>query len=100
MNKNNEYLVTFSKPYTFEGKEYKTLDLSGMEGLTSEQLFDVSRTFSTGDYINPRPEADPKFCCLVAASVCKLPIEFFDGLPLREGVKVRNAVQTFFQSEG
>lgn len=98
--KDNKYVVSFAAPYTFEGKEYKTLDLSGLEELTSEQLFEVSKLFSTESYITPRPEADPQYCCMIAAEVCHLPKNFFDRLPVREMLKIRNMVQDFFQSEG
>lgn len=96
----SKYIVKFSKPHSFEGKEYPSLDLSGLENLTSNDLFETSRDFSVSGYISPRPEADPQFCCSLAALVCKLPKEFFMGLPLRDGVKVRNVVQSFFQEEG
>lgn len=96
----SNYLVKFSKPHTFEGREYPSLDLSGLENLTSNDLFETSRVFSVSGYISPRPEADPQFCCSLAALVCKLPPIFFASLPLRDGVKVRNVVQSFFQEEG
>lgn len=92
-------LVNFSKTYTFEGKEIKAIDLSKMEALTSEDLFEASKLFQTSDYITPRPESDPKFCCMVAAIASGIPKEFFNGLSFRDAVKVRNAVQTFFQNE-
>lgn len=95
----NGFLITFRNPYSFEGKEYKTLNLSGLEGLTAEQLFEASGVFARNDYINPRPEADPKYCCMLAAAACGLPHEFFDGLPAKEVMKVRNAVQSFFLEE-
>lgn len=96
----SNYLVKFSKPHTFEGREYPSLDLSGLENLTSNDLFEASRHLATSAYITPRPEADPQFCCFIAATVCKIPPEFFEKLPLRDGVKVRNTVQSFFQEEG
>lgn len=95
----NDFLITFKAPYHFEGKEYKTLDLAGLENITAEQLFEASSVFARNDYINPRPEADPKYCCMLAAAACGLPHEFFNGLPAREAVKVRNAVQSFFLEE-
>lgn len=92
--------IKFKAPYTFEGKEYTGLPLEKLENLSSEQLFEASKRFSTGEYITPRPEADPKYCCILAAIVCGVPETFFEKLPPRECIKVRNAVQSFFQGEG
>lgn len=97
--KDSKNIVKFAKPYTFEGKEIQTVDLSNIENLTAEDLFEATKLFSTDDYINPRPESDPKFCCIVAAMASKTPKEFFSTLSFRDAVKVRNAVQTFFQNE-
>ena len=33
-----ENIVKFDKPYKFEGKEYDSLDLSGMEKMTVQDL--------------------------------------------------------------
>lgn len=95
----NKYLVTFSKPHSFEGKEYTELDLSGLEDITTRQLADISKHFSTTEYITPRPEADLQYCCMVAAEILHLPKQFFDGLPAKQGMKVRDVVQGFFQAE-
>lgn len=94
-----DYIVKFLKPYIFEGKEYIEIDLSGLESATTSQLSEVSKLFSTSEYITPRPEADVTFCCMMAAEIAHLPKQFFDNLPAKEGFKVRNCVQNFFQSE-
>lgn len=94
-----KYQVTFAKPYVFEGKEYTGVDLSGLDSMTSNDLFEASQLMSTSAYISPRPEADPKFCCIMAARASHLPNAFFDSLPMKEAVKIRNEVQAFFQSE-
>lgn len=97
MSETAKNVVKLSKVYTFEGKEIKAVDLSKMDDLTSEDLFEATKMFSTAEYITPRPESDPKFCCIVAAKASGIPKEFFNGLSFRDTVKVRNAVQTFFQ---
>lgn len=89
-------IVKFDRPYTFEGKEYAELDLSGLANLTSQDMFNASKIFSTEDYISPKPEADPKYCCLLASIACGLPREFFNKLPMKDGMKVRDCVFNFF----
>lgn len=95
----NPYLVVFGKPYTFEGKEYTQIDLSGMKGLRPSDFFDASKSFNMEEYINPRPEAEPKFCCDIAGRAAGLPVEFFEDLPIRDVRKIRNCVQDFFREE-
>ena len=36
-------IVKFDKPYKFEGKEYDSLDLSGMEKMTVQDLIDIQK---------------------------------------------------------
>ena len=36
-------IVKFDKPYKFEGKEYDSLDLSGMERMTVQDLIDIQK---------------------------------------------------------
>ena len=38
-----ENIVKFDKPYKFEGKEYDSLDLSGMEKMTVQDLIDIQK---------------------------------------------------------
>lgn len=37
-------IVKFDKPYKFEGKEYDSLDLSGMEKMTVQDLIDIQKS--------------------------------------------------------
>lgn len=97
--KDNPYLITLSKSYDFEGKKIQELDLSPMEDMTSEAFFEASSRFAKEAYINPRPEADPIFCCMIAGSASGVPHEFFAELSMKDAKKVRNCVQDFFQDE-
>lgn len=92
----NNFIIKFDKPYNFEGKEYEEIDISNIENLSTRQLAEATKQFSTSEYITPKPEADVNFCCIIAAEVTKLPREFFYNLPAKEGIKVRDLVQTFF----
>ena len=38
-----DYTVKFEKPYKFEGKECDSLDLSGMEKMTVQDLIDIQK---------------------------------------------------------
>lgn len=91
--------VTLSRPYMFEGNEFTTLDLSNLENITTRALAEVSKVFATTEYLHPRPESDTTYCCMLAAQAIKQPYQFFDNLPAKDALKVRNVIQTFFQSE-
>ena len=39
-----DYTVKFEKPYKFEGKECDSLDLSGMEKMTVQDLIDIQKS--------------------------------------------------------
>ena len=100
IKKEHPYLVKLSKPYQVSGEDFTQLDLSGLEDLRSEDLFEANRQFATESYITPKPECDPMFCCLLAAMASGKPPELFEKLNIKDTLKVRNCVQDFFQSEG
>lgn len=96
MSKDNKYLIEFDPPVVFEDKTYKQLDLSELENLKAEDFYNVNKKFSTEEYISPKPEADPKFCAMMAAHALSLPEEFFNSLSAKNIIKIRNVVVDFF----
>lgn len=92
----NGYYVSFDKPFMFEGENYKGIDLSPIEDLSGKQLLNISKRYKKtgGDAI--LPENDLEYGVIVAAEVCKLPLEFFYKLPSRELVKIRLKVLGFY----
>lgn len=94
-------IITFRKPYTFEGKQYEKLDLTGLEELTGEDMIAVNRIMSrTSPGSDVMPEVSLEYACNLAARAAKLPAEFFFRLPPREAMKVKNRVMAFlFGSE-
>lgn len=95
LNMNNK-VVTFSKPFTFEGETYEKIDLSRIEDLTGAQLCNCERQFEQGGSVSALKEMNFEFCMIVAAEVSKLPIEFFKALPAKDGNKIRQVVSTYF----
>ncbi|UAT29504.1 phage tail assembly protein [Bacillus badius] len=90
--------VVFKKPYTFEGTEYKSIDLSGIEDLTSNDLLKADQVYSEKGGFSPAPELTMQFAFIIAAQAAKLPIEFFNNLPARDGLKVKNMVVRFLNN--
>ena len=91
----NEYFIEFKRDYVFEGKTYKSVDLSGLETkLTGDDYNEICGQLT----LNERavPETCPKFAFLAASLVTDLPFEFFAGLPAREASNIKNAVAEYF----
>lgn len=95
-------ILLFQKPYNFEGKEHLSIDLSGMEDLTGDDMTRIDRLYNrnrgTQD-LGPAmmvPEVDRTYAMIVAAEVTRLPIEFFKGMPARETVRLRTMVSAYF----
>ncbi len=97
----NPYLIKFEKPFTWEDKVYKEIDLSGLEDLTGQDMILVSRTIkkSGGNTDSAIPEASAEYAFLFAARATKMPVEFFQALPAKIALKVRVTVMNFFYGE-
>lgn len=91
-----EYKITLSKPITFEEKEYKDVDLSGLEDLTAEDLCKADNRISRMGIVAPVREMNCEFCAIIAAEAAKMPVEFFKALSAKDFSKVTRQVQAFF----
>ena len=52
----NPFLVFFKKPFTFEGVDYESVDLSGLESLSAADMIAVNKTIERGGTVNVLPE--------------------------------------------
>lgn len=96
----NPGLVTFSKPYKFEGQTYTEVDLSGVGDMTAQDMVDAEKFLTRSGIISPIPEMTVEYICFIANRATGLPVEFFKGLPTKDAVKVKNKVTSFFYGEG
>lgn len=96
-NEEEGMVIKFKKPYSFEGKEYTEIDLSGMDDLTGADMIAVNKIMKRngGGGIDVMPEVSLEYACVLASKAAKLPVEFFTGLPPREAMKVKNRVMGF-----
>jgi hypothetical protein len=92
----NNMVLKFKKPYTFEGKEYEQIDLSGLENLRASDLLAadryIRRLFGCSD---PGAERTSEYACVLASKATKQPIEFFYGLRPRDILWIKNRVYYF-----
>lgn len=88
----------FKKPYTFEGKEYKGLDID-FEKFTTELYEQAQRAFNTE---NPDfrgvMDLEISFHKQVLGLLINQPAVFFNRLPIYEFFKLKTEVQLFLTS--
>lgn len=90
-------VLKFKKPYTFDGKQYNEVDLSGLEDATAKDLEAVGRILEKqGKGMNPATmEMTMGYAQLLANRVTGLPMEFFKNLPAKEAMALKTTVVGF-----
>ena len=88
-------VLKFRKPYKFEGREYTEVDLSAMEDMTAADLCAVGKIMTRLGIVNPVAEMTVDYAIYMAARASGKPVEFFQGLPTKEGIKLKNMVTGF-----
>lgn len=72
------YYAKFTKPYSYEGKEYDGVDLEGIQNLTTKGKIEIDRLYNRLETEKPTiPTMSTMYAVCVAARITKLPIEFF-----------------------
>lgn len=84
--------IALKKPYTFEGKEYTEIDLSGMEKLKVKDMIEVQKAVGAEPSAAILSGASTVFAMELAARATGLPKEFFKLLPARAAMEVRTAI--------
>ncbi len=87
-----ENIVKFDKPYKFEGKEYDSLDLSGVAKMTVQDLVDVQKKLSGELASLAAMEATTSFAQEMAVKATGKPVEFFKLMPRGKIKLVQTAV--------
>ena len=95
----NKYLIKFRKPFIFEDETYKEIDLSGLEDLSAKDMIQAQRTMERSGSINVLPEMSLEYACLISARASGKPVEFFNALPPKEALKIKNRVTNFLYGE-
>ena len=97
----NEYLIKFSKPYTWEGKEYTELDLSGLEKLKIRDAVDAQKKLiNDGEAAAAMIcETSTAFAREIACKATGRPIEFFKLMPIKTAKIVTMTIQAYLNSK-
>ena len=91
----NALVMKLDKPFTLEGQTYTEVDLSGMEDMTTADLCAVGKIMAKQGMVTPMPEVTVDYAMYMAARASGKPVEFFQGLPTKEGIKLKNMVTGF-----
>ncbi len=88
--------IKFSKPYIFEEDTYTGIDISSLEELTTQDLIEIEKKFYKLGVISFNPENTVAYTKVVAQRATGMPIEFFEQLPVKEMLKIKNHIVNFF----
>ncbi len=91
-----DHVVTFETPYTYEGKSYEDVDLNGIAQLNAMAESEAEKRMMRAGFVITDTEFNTMHACILASLATGLPEEFFTGLPLRETMKLKNAVNDDF----
>ena len=91
----DDLIVEFSSPYKFEGNEYESIDLRRLRNMGGRDMIEVDKMLSRNGIISIIPENSMGYALYMAARAARLSYEFFEGLPVNECMKVKNAVMGF-----
>lgn len=92
----NEGVLVLSKPINFEGKEYKEIDLSNLENMTTKHLKQARRMMNAnGASLDIFSDRSVEFATYLASIVTGYPVSFFDAIPAKDGMELKNRVSDF-----
>lgn len=86
--------VELSKPYQFDGVEYKEIELD-LDSLTGRDVSAAKKDWARQGNFAAITAVDVDFCACLAAKACKLPVEFVEGLPAKDYCRVAQEVSNF-----
>ena len=87
--------IKLSKTYKFEGKEIEEIDMSGLEDLTGGDMLAINRMMKRRGNTDASPEVTLEFAMYAAMQATNLPLEFFNGLNMKDSMKVKARVKYF-----
>lgn len=95
----NDLVLKFKTPYKFEGTTYEEIDLSGLENLSGADMIFVSAKLSRKGRIQVLQEMSLEYAQEISAVATGMPVEFFQGLGVKDSTKLKNTVTNFLYGE-
>ncbi len=92
----NRFLVPFTKEYVWNGQKIDSLDLSGLENLTTADGEHAEHVLARLGHFPANKFRDTTYTKLIAMRVTGLPIEFFNQLAIRDMMVITAKVYNYF----
>ena len=86
------HVMQLEEPYHFKGQTYTEVDLNGIADLNSMNESEAENRLARAGFMVTETSFNYLFACILASMATGMPEEFFTGLPLREVLKLKNAV--------
>lgn len=96
LNEKLPYVINLSKTYNFGGKEIKSVDLSGLEDLTTADAEYIDRVMAKMNYHPRNKYNDITYTKHIAMRVTNLPIEFFNFLKWKDQQAITSRIAIYF----
>lgn len=90
------HVIQFKAPYLFECTEYKEIDLSGLDDLSTDDLLTAENMYLKSGGTSINPETTLLYSLILAHIASDKPFEFFGKLPAKEAMKIKREVYRFF----
>ena len=100
INALEERVLKLSKTYNFEGEEISTVDLSGLDNVSANQMIQAQKMITKSGNTTALLETNIEYLLILASFASGRPIEFFKQLNAKDVVKVKNRITGFFFAEG
>lgn len=93
------HILQLAEPYTYGGRSYTEIDLSRIGELTSLDESRAENRMAEEGFAAANTTQNFVYACVMASMATGLPEDFFTGLPLREVMKLKTAVNdsSFFE---
>lgn len=95
-NDEDQYTVKFLKEYEYEGKKISSVDMKGLDDLTTRDMEVFDRILAKMQHSPADKYRDTTYTKHIAVRVTGLPIEFFNQLKARDMLLVTARVYSYF----
>lgn len=92
-------ILELSKVYEFEGEKISSLDFSGLEDLTTENMIRANNIMENAGAASSVPENTMYYALIIASDATGMPVEFLKKLNIRDAFRMRRMVTRFFLAE-
>ncbi len=96
MEKNTSFIIKLGKTYKFSGEEINSVDLSGLEKLTTIDAQEVDKVVDALNWHPRNKFRDTLYLKHIAMRVTKYPVEFFNMLSWKDMNNITARVTLYF----